>query len=101
MAVAACGWIGVHIWEPIQSLPEIKKAHEQMVINDSISMVDRKQLKQDTKDLQEVIKILVKMQCLQMSAVDRVKIDLNCSDVPLPDPASLRRFQMQGKSPVF
>lgn len=85
-ATAMGGWIVVNLYDPIKLLPEIQKTHEEIVRDNVI-------LKEDSRDMKDILKILVKMQCIQMDALDRVKINLNCADVPLPDPAALRRLR--------
>lgn len=39
---------------------------------------------QDRAAMTTSLLILIRMQCLQLDAVDRAKINLNCTDIPLP-----------------
>jgi hypothetical protein len=83
--LVAGGWFVANIWIPLQKIPELVRHQETFIINDSVSATQRTMLIEKTDNLTKAVSILTKLQCLQTSAVDRAKIDLDCRDVPLPE----------------
>ena len=83
--LVAATWFVAHVWEPIQAVPQIQAQTKTLIVRDSVAMQER-------SDMKEALKILVRMQCLQLDAVDRAKIGLDCSAIPLADAEAVQRI---------
>jgi hypothetical protein len=51
------------------------------------------QAEKDRGTINTSVKILIRMQCLNLNAVDRAKIDLDCTQIPLPTQQELRNLK--------
>lgn len=86
----AATWFVAHVWAPIQAVPEIQAQTLVLIEHDSIASRER-------GDLNEAMKILVRMQCLQLSAIDRAKIGLDCASIPVADPLAVQRLSLPSR----
>lgn len=77
-------WFFAHIWEPIQAFPALEAQSQSIAARMVIADAER-------GDLKETLKIVVRMQCLQLSAIDRAKIGLSCADIPVADESAVQR----------
>jgi hypothetical protein len=86
----AATWFVAHVWNPIQSVPLIQAQVAEMAKSDTAAVRER-------ADMKEALKILVRMQCLQLSAIDRAKIGLDCTAIPIADVEAVERITKPSK----
>ncbi len=71
------GWIGSKVIRPLDQVPVI--AARQTAILDRLDKGDS-----DRSDMQDILGILVRIQCLALDPIDRVKVGIDCGSIPLP-----------------
>jgi hypothetical protein len=65
------------VWKPLRSIPELHQKIELGAFNDSVSFVERKELKRGQA-------ITFKVLCFNLPLTDRIKYDIDCGDIPIP-----------------
>jgi hypothetical protein len=77
VALGVSAWLGSRIIQPLNQVT-VLTAQAERVLN-RLDKADEDRTKMDN-----VVAILVRMQCLQLDDRDRAKINLDCRDIPLP-----------------
>lgn len=75
--VGVGSWVGSRVVRPLDQVPVIAAGHREIM-----SRLDSGD--QDRAVLQNILLVLVRVQCLQMGRIDRAKLNLDCRDIPFP-----------------
>ncbi len=71
------GWIGSRVVQPLEAIP--------VLVEQKDSVVGRlTKLETNQEGMQDILRILSRIACLQLDRADRAKLDLDCRDIPLP-----------------
>jgi hypothetical protein len=100
IVMAALGWWGRTVMEPLRI--SAQTTQEVRLINMKIDSVivprldsadhDRARMTQVMENQNRILGYLSRMQCLGLSAVDRVKGELDCRDIPIQPPSKGNPF---------
>jgi hypothetical protein len=77
VGMVVAGWIGSRIIQPLSAVSVLSAQQVQI-----ITRLDKADM--DRRDLADVLKVVVRIQCFQLGANDRAKYNINCADIPLP-----------------
>ena len=70
-------WVGSRVVQPLQVIPVVLAQQTAIVQRLDKGDVDR-------DDMRAILKVLIRMQCLQLDPIDRAKLAIDCRDIPLP-----------------
>lgn len=75
------GWYAANVYRPIQAIPAI-------ITRDSVRAAQHEQIERKVESMERAILVLSRINCFALDAADRVKYDIDCTSIPLPQPQS-------------
>lgn len=83
-AMVACGWYAANVYRPIQAIPAI-------IARDSVRAAQHEDIERKIEGMERAVLVLSRINCFALDAADRVKYDIDCRTIPLPDNPPQRR----------
>lgn len=85
----ALAWGIKHIYEPLEAVPDLQAqvTRQAVVAKANFDTVKTRldAADRDRGDILQVLKVFGKFICIQMTAEDRYKYDINCRELPKPE----------------
>lgn len=86
LAFGLGGWFGTKITQPLSAVPILQAETKafQIEVRARLDTADT-----DRKAMTQVLKVFAKVICAGLTSVDRYKYDINCRELPAPEPVSI------------
>jgi hypothetical protein len=83
IAVYIFFWAKVNYFDRLEVIPVLQAQARSGQVTDSITAAELTAIKIQLGEHEKVMLMLTKMQCLSLDPVERVKIQLDCRDIPV------------------
>lgn len=78
LIITVFGWYAANVYQPIKAIPDL-------IQRDSLRAAQHNKIEETVDRLDRGFLILSRINCFTLDAVDRIKYDINCRDIPLPE----------------